>query len=226
MPSTTKESPRRPCLGSWRVKHWTERWPARGPYAVGENRLCFLTRGLLAAKGRTVEGESPTRPPTARPKKNDDGLFLYTKPRGVGVTDLSEESVFEVGRYAFAVWSRLVAVKKLSSSRLEGQERLGGADAAGLLGRFRSTRLRGRWRGKGRPRAPQTVVGGGCAAWAPLLSEGSFLGRDCFLDKEEKGVEWSLVLLGISCLRAADCVLAEQKPNNLTEPLRITQIVR
>ncbi len=53
-------------------------------------------------------------------------------------------------------------------------------------------------------------AGGGCAAWAPLLPEGSFLGRDCFLDKEEEGVEWSLVLLGINCLRAADCVLAER----------------
>ncbi len=44
------------------MKHWTERWPARGPYAVGENRLCLLTRGPLAAKGRSVEGESPTQP--------------------------------------------------------------------------------------------------------------------------------------------------------------------
>ncbi len=118
--------------------------------------------------------------------------------------------MFEAGRYAFAVWSRLVPVKKLSSSRLEGQERLRGAEAAGLLGRFRSTHLRGRWRGKGRPRAPQTVVGRGCAAWAPLLPEGSFLCRDCSLDKEEEGVEWSLVLLGINCLRAADCILAER----------------
>ncbi len=36
----------------------------------------------------------------------------------------------------------------------------------------------------------------------------AFLGRDCSLDKEEEGVEWSLVLLGINCLRVADCVLA------------------
>ncbi len=166
------------------MKHWAERWAARGPYAVGENRLCLLTRGPLAAEGRMVEGEGQARPPTARPQKNDAGLFLHTKPRGVGVTDLSEESVFEAGRYAFAVWSRLVAMKKLSSSRLEGQERLGGAEAAGLLGRFRSTRLHGRWLGKGRPQAPQTVVGGGCAAWAQPLSEGSFLGRDCSLGQE------------------------------------------
>ncbi len=104
------------------MKCWTERRPVRGPYAVGENRLCPLTRGPLAAKGRTVEGERPTRPPTARPKKNEDILFLHTKPRGVVVTDLSEESVFEAGRYAIVVWPRLVAVMQLSSSRLEGQE--------------------------------------------------------------------------------------------------------
>ncbi len=126
------------------------------------------------------------------------------------MTDLSEESAFEAGRYAFAVWSCLVAVKRLSSFRPESQERLGGAKAAGLLGCFRSTHLRGRWRGKDWPRAPQTVVGGGCAAWVPLLSEGSFLGSDCSLDKEEERVEWSLVLLGMNCLRAADCVLAER----------------
>ncbi len=64
--------------------------------------------------------------------------------------------------------------------------------------------------GKAVPRAPQTIVGGGCAAWAPLLPEGSFLGSNCSLDKEEEGVEWSLILLGINCLRAADCVLAER----------------
>ncbi len=182
-----------------------------GTGSVRCRRDPIVSPNTWSAGGKRTDcrGGKPTRPTTARPKKND-GLFLYTKPRGVGVTDLNEEIVFEAGRYAFAVWSRLLAVKKLSSSRLEGQERLGGAKAAGLLGRFRSTRLRGRWRGKGQLRAPQTVVGGGCAAWAPLLPEGSFLGRDCSLDKEEEGVEWSLVLLGINCLRAADCVLAEQ----------------
>ncbi len=193
------------------MKHWTERWPARGPYAVGENRLCLLTRGPLAAEGQMVEGEGPTRPPTARPKKNDARLFLHTKPRGVGVTDLSEESMFEAGRYTFAVWSRLVAMKKLSSSRLEGQERLGEAEAAGLLARFRSTRLRGRWRGKGRPRAPQTVVGGRCAAWSQLLPEGSFLGRDYSLDKEEEGLEWSLVLLRHELLKSSRLLLSTAK---------------
>ncbi len=84
------------------------------------------------------------RPPTARLRKNEGELVLHTKPRGVVVTDLSEESAFEAGRYAFAVWPRLVVVKRLTSFRPEGQERLGGAEAAGLLGRFRSTRLRGR----------------------------------------------------------------------------------
>ncbi len=106
--------------------------------------------------------------PNCRPRKNEDELFLHAKPRGVAVTVLSEESTFEAGRNAFAVWPRLVTVKRLSSFRPEGQERPGLAEVAGLLGRFRSTCLRGRWRGKDRPRAPQTVVGGGCVAWAPL----------------------------------------------------------
>ncbi len=110
MTSTTKESPRRPCLGWWRVKCWTDRWPARDPYAAGENRLCPLTRGPLAARGRTVEWERRTHPPTARPRKNEVELVLHTKPRGVVVTDLSEESTFEAGRYASAVWPRLVVV--------------------------------------------------------------------------------------------------------------------
>ncbi len=117
------------------------------------------------------------------------------------MTDLREESVLEADRYALAVWSRLSAMKELSSSRPEGQERLGGTKAAGLMGRFRSTRLRGRWRGNGRPRAPQTVVG--CAG-AQLLPESSFLGKECSLDKEKEGVEWSLILLGMNCLRVAD----------------------
>ncbi len=134
------------------MKHWTERWPARGPYAVGENRLCLLTRGPLAPEGRMVEGEGPTRPPTARPKKYDAGLLLHIKPRGVGVTDLSEESVFEASRYAFAVWSRLIAIKKLSSSRLEGQERLGGAEAAGPLQvNLSAWSLAGKWSATGSP---------------------------------------------------------------------------
>ncbi len=85
------------------MKCWTDRWPALGPNAAGENRLCPHTRGLLVAKGRTVEGERRTRPPTARPRKNEGELVLHTKPRGVAVTDLSEESAFEAGRNAFAV---------------------------------------------------------------------------------------------------------------------------
>ncbi len=50
----------------------------------------------------------------------------------VAVTVLSEESTFEAGRNAFAVWPRLVAVKRLSSFRPKGQERPGLAKAAGL----------------------------------------------------------------------------------------------
>ncbi len=52
-------------------------------------------------------------------------------------------------------------MKRLSSFRPEGPERPGLAEVAGLLGRFKLTRLRGCWRGKDRPRAPQTVVGEG-----------------------------------------------------------------
>ncbi len=85
------------------------------------------------------------------------------------MTDLSEESVFGAGRNAFAVWPRPVTVKRLSSFRPGGQERPGLAEAAGLLGRFMLTRLRGCWREEDRPRAPQTVVGGRRVAWAPPL---------------------------------------------------------
>ncbi len=60
-------------------------------------------------------------------------------------------------------------MKRLSSFRPEGQKRPGLAEA----GRFRSTRLRGCWRGKDRPRAPQTEVGplrlGICTAKKPLV---------------------------------------------------------
>ncbi len=64
------------------------------------------------------------------------------------MTDLSEESAFRAGRDASAVWPRPVTVKWLSSFRPGGQERPGLAEAAGLLGRFRLTRLRGCWREK------------------------------------------------------------------------------
>ncbi len=125
-PSTTKESPRRPCLGCWRVKCWTEKWPARGPYAAGENRLCPLTRGPLAAKGRTVEGERLTRPPTARPRKNEGELVLHTKPRGVVVTDLSEESAFEAAdthlRSDLASWRRSSSPHSDSKFRNDSEE--------------------------------------------------------------------------------------------------------
>ncbi len=106
----------------------------------------------------------------------------------MAVTDLREESTFGAGRNASAVWPHPVMVKRLSSFRPGGQERPGLAEAAGLLGRFRLTRLRGCWRGKDRPQAPQTVVGEGSVAWAPPLG-GSFLGSDCSKDTEEEGVE-------------------------------------
>ncbi len=95
------------------------------------------------------------------------------------MTDLSEESAFGAGRNAFAVWPRPVTVKRLSSFRPGGQERPGLAEAAGLLGRFMLTRLRGCWREEDRPRAPQTVVGGRRVAWAPPLG-GSLLGGGWF----------------------------------------------
>ncbi len=91
------------------------------------------------------------------------------------MTDLSEESAFGAGRNASAVWPRPVTVKRLSSFRPGGQERPRLAEAAGLLGRFRLTRLRGCWREEDRPRAPQTIVGEGRVAWAPPLG-GSLLG--------------------------------------------------
>ncbi len=104
------------------------------------------------------------------------------------MTDLSEESAFREGRNASVVWPRPVTVKWLSSFGPGGQERPGLAEAAGLLGRFRLTRLRGCWREKDWPRAPQTVVGEGRVVWAPPLG-GSFLGSNCSLDTEEEGVE-------------------------------------
>ncbi len=202
-PSTVKESPRRPCSGWRREKCWADGWPARVPYTAGEKQLCLLTCGSPAASGRAAKGERRTRPPTASPCENEGELDLHTKPRRVAVTDLSEESAFGAGRNAFAVWPRPVTVKRLSSFRPGGQERPGLAEATGLLGRFMLTRLRGCWREEDRPRAPQTVVGGRRVAWAPPLG-GSLLGSGCSLDTEEEGVEKSLALLGMNCLRAAD----------------------
>ncbi len=110
-PSSTKESPQYPCLGLWRVKCWTERWPTRGMYAPGENRLCPLTRGLLVVKGRTVEGKDERVPQLPDRGKMRVNSFCTPNLEGVVVTDLSEESAFEAGRYAFAVWPRLAVVK-------------------------------------------------------------------------------------------------------------------
>ncbi len=46
---------------------------------------------------------SATRPPTARPRINEDELVPHAKPLAVAVTVLSEKSTFEAGRNAFAV---------------------------------------------------------------------------------------------------------------------------
>ncbi len=48
-------------------------------------------------------GGKTTRPPTARPRINEDELVPHAKPLGVAVTVLIEESTFEVDRNAFAV---------------------------------------------------------------------------------------------------------------------------
>ncbi len=78
MVSTGSES----CRGEPTVSQHT--WPAGG-----ERTDC--------------SGGKTTRPPTARPRINEDELVLHAKPRGVTVTVLSEESKFEAGRNAFAV---------------------------------------------------------------------------------------------------------------------------
>ncbi len=122
------------------------------PRVVGklrENQLCLLTCGARWQRMDGLQkGKDGRVQPTASPSKNEGELDLHTKPRRVAVTDLSEESAFGAGRNASAVWPRPVTVKRLSSFRPEGQEQPGLAEAAGLLGRFRLTRLRGCWRGK------------------------------------------------------------------------------
>ncbi len=45
-------------------------------------------------------GGKTTRPPTARPRINEDELVPHAKPLGVAVMVLSEESTFEAGRNA------------------------------------------------------------------------------------------------------------------------------
>ncbi len=74
-PSATKESPWRPCPGWWSVKCWTDRWPARGPNAAGENRLWPHTRGPPAAKGRTVAGKD-----NASPNCQTENKWGWTRP--------------------------------------------------------------------------------------------------------------------------------------------------
>ncbi len=208
--------PRRKALSIlvWVYGEWSAglKGGRHGVCTLQERTDCPLTRGLLVVKGRTVEGKDERVPQLPDRGKMRVNSFCTPNLEGVVVTDLSEESAFEAGRYAFAVWPRLAVVKwRWSSSfRLEGQGRLGGAEAAGLLGRFRSTRLCGRWRGKGRPRAPQTIVGEGAQPGPHSCRMAPFWVAICSPDKEEEGVEWSLILLGMICLRAADCVLAER----------------
>ncbi len=68
----------------------------------GESTVSPHTR---PASGERTDcsGGKTTRPPTARPRINEDELVPYAKPLGVAVTVLSEESTFEAGRNAFAV---------------------------------------------------------------------------------------------------------------------------
>ncbi|XP_016304304.1 actin-related protein 10-like [Sinocyclocheilus anshuiensis] len=70
--------------------------------------------------------------------------------------------------------------------REHSQERLDGAEAGGLSDRFSSSRLRGRRWGNGRPRAPQTVGGGGRPGSLLLLAV-SFLGKERSLGQEGLG---------------------------------------
>ncbi len=74
-----------------------------------------------------------------------------------------------------------------------------------------STRLRGRWRGKDQPRAPQN------RSWGRVRRLGAtsarrLLSGERLLPRHRGGGSglWSLVLLGINCLRAVDCVLEER----------------
>ncbi len=61
-----------------------------------------------------------------------------------------------------------------------------------------------------RPAAVSPDRSQGGRAWAQLQLVGSFLGKECSLVKEVEGVfEESIILLGMNCLRAADCDLAE-----------------
>ncbi len=166
MPSTTKESPRRPCLGWRRVKCWTDRWPARGR----------TRRTRLSPNCQTEEKWGWTRSAHQASRGGCDR--------------------FERGE---RIWGGQIRFCSLASPR--------GGEAALLIPTRRSGTT---WRGwSGRPvgplqvnpsawslaregpaTAPQTVVGGGCVAWAPPPPEGSFLGSDCSLDKEEPTASW------------------------------------
>ncbi len=201
-PSTSKESPRRPCLGWWRVKCWTDRWPARGPYAAGENRLCPPNTWPAGGKRTDCRGGKTNESPSCQTEEKW-GWTRSAHQASRGGCDR-----FERGE---RVWGWQIRFCGLVSPR--------GGEAALLIPTRRSGMTR-RSR-SGRPVGPLQVnpsawslaregPATGCIAWAPLPPEGSFLGSDCSLDKEQEGVEWSLVLLGMNCLRAADCVLAER----------------
>ncbi len=201
--------PRRPCSGWRREKCWADGWPARVPYTAGEKQLCLLTCGTPAASGRAAKGKDESVPQLpARVKMRVNWICTPSSKGGCDRFKWGERVRGGQKRFR-GLASPRNGVKRLSSFRPGGQERPGLAEAAGLLGRFMLTRLRGCWREEDRPRAPQTVVGGRRVAWAPPLG-GSLLGGGCSLDTEEEGVEKSLALLGMNWLRAADWVLAER----------------
>ncbi len=68
----------------------------------GESTVSPHTR-LAGGEKTDCSGGKTTRPPTARPRINEDELIPHAKPLGVAVTVLSEESTFEASRNAFAV---------------------------------------------------------------------------------------------------------------------------
>ncbi len=76
---------------------------------------CVPTHAAAGGERTDCSRGKTMRPPTARPRINEDERDPHAKPLGVAVTVLSEESTFEAGRNAFAVWPRPVAVKRLSS---------------------------------------------------------------------------------------------------------------
>ncbi len=68
----------------------------------GESTVSPHTRPAGGERTDCSRGKT-MRPPTARPRINEDELDPHAKLLGVAVTVLSEESTFEAGRNAFAV---------------------------------------------------------------------------------------------------------------------------